>query len=69
MPTRDMSWNRDEIKSRLRGDEQSRLLHLTPQQPDHERATVKAYVSRLPTKLELNNPVQVALVVHDAGLA
>ena len=32
-------------------------------------ATVKAYVSRLLTKLELNNLVQVALRVHDAGLA
>ncbi|MEV0811015.1 response regulator transcription factor [Micromonospora sp. NPDC050200] len=31
-------------------------------------ATVKAYVSRLLTKLELNNRVQVALLVHDAGL-
>ena len=32
-------------------------------------ATVKAHVSRLLTKLELNNRVQVALLVHDAGLA
>ncbi|MEU3452947.1 response regulator transcription factor [Micromonospora sp. NPDC006766] len=32
-------------------------------------ATVKAYVSRLLTKLDLNNRVQVALLVHDAGLA
>jgi DNA-binding NarL/FixJ family response regulator len=31
-------------------------------------ATVKAHVSRLLTKLELNNRVQVALLVHDAGL-
>lgn len=31
-------------------------------------ATVKAYVSRLLTKLELNNRTQVALLVHDAGL-
>ncbi|SCG43607.1 two component transcriptional regulator, LuxR family [Micromonospora halophytica] len=31
-------------------------------------ATVKAYVSRLLTKLALNNRVQVALLVHDAGL-
>lgn len=31
-------------------------------------ATVKAYVSRLLTKLEMNNRVQVALLVHDAGL-
>ncbi|TDC75951.1 response regulator transcription factor [Micromonospora sp. KC606] len=31
-------------------------------------ATVKAYVSRLLAKLELNNRVQVALLVHDAGL-
>jgi DNA-binding NarL/FixJ family response regulator len=30
-------------------------------------ATVKAYVSRVLTKLELNNRVQVALLVHDAG--
>jgi DNA-binding NarL/FixJ family response regulator len=29
-------------------------------------ATVKAYVSRVLTKLELNNRVQIALVVHDA---
>ncbi|GLZ13879.1 DNA-binding response regulator [Actinomadura sp. NBRC 104425] len=32
-------------------------------------ATVKAYVSRLLTKLDLNNRVQIALLVHDAGLA
>lgn len=32
-------------------------------------ATVKAYVSRLLTGLQLNNRVQVALLVHDAGLA
>nr|WP_275414712.1 response regulator transcription factor [Plantactinospora mayteni] len=31
-------------------------------------ATVKAYVSRLLTKLELTNRVQVALLVHDAEL-
>jgi DNA-binding NarL/FixJ family response regulator len=31
-------------------------------------ATVKAYVSRLLTKLELNNRVQVAPLVHDADL-
>jgi DNA-binding NarL/FixJ family response regulator len=30
--------------------------------------TVKAYVSRLLTKLDLNNRVQVALLTHDAGL-
>jgi DNA-binding NarL/FixJ family response regulator len=32
-------------------------------------ATVKAHVSRVLTKLELNNRVQVALLVHDAGLS
>jgi DNA-binding NarL/FixJ family response regulator len=32
-------------------------------------ATVKAYVSRLLTKLEMNNRVQIAIFVHDAGLA
>ena len=32
-------------------------------------ATVKAHVSRLLTKLELANRVQIALLVHDAGLA
>jgi DNA-binding NarL/FixJ family response regulator len=32
-------------------------------------ATVKAHVSRLLLKLELNNRVQIALLVHDAGLA
>ena len=32
-------------------------------------ATVKAHVSRLLMKLSLNNRVQVALLVHDAGLA
>jgi DNA-binding NarL/FixJ family response regulator len=32
-------------------------------------ATVKAHVSRLLTKLEAANRVQVALVVHDAGMA
>ncbi|GAB7047036.1 response regulator transcription factor [Catenuloplanes indicus JCM 9534] len=31
-------------------------------------ATVKAYVSRVLTKLDLNNRVQIALVVHDADL-
>lgn len=31
-------------------------------------ATVKTYVSRVLTKLELTNRVQVALLVHDAGL-
>lgn len=31
-------------------------------------ATVKAHVSRLLTKLELNNRVQIAMLVHDAGL-
>jgi len=30
-------------------------------------ATVKAHVSRLLTKLNLNNRVQIALLVHDAG--
>jgi DNA-binding NarL/FixJ family response regulator len=30
-------------------------------------ATVKAHVSRLLTKLELNNRVQIALLAHDAG--
>ncbi|GAA2792412.1 response regulator transcription factor [Saccharopolyspora taberi] len=30
--------------------------------------TVKAHITRLLTKLELNNRVQVALLVHDAGL-
>jgi DNA-binding NarL/FixJ family response regulator len=29
---------------------------------------VKAHVSRLLVKLELNNRVQVALLVHDAGI-
>jgi DNA-binding NarL/FixJ family response regulator len=32
-------------------------------------ATVKAHVSRLLTKLELNNRVQIALLAHDAGVA
>jgi DNA-binding NarL/FixJ family response regulator len=32
-------------------------------------ATVKAHVSRVLTKLELNNRVQVTLLVHDVGLA
>ncbi|GAA2710616.1 response regulator [Actinoplanes palleronii] len=32
-------------------------------------ATVKAHVSRVLTKLDLNNRVQIALLVHDAGLA
>jgi len=31
--------------------------------------TVKAHVSRLLVKLDLNNRVQIALLVHDAGLA
>ena len=32
-------------------------------------ATVKAHVSRLLTKLDLTNRVQIAILVHDAGLA
>jgi DNA-binding NarL/FixJ family response regulator len=32
-------------------------------------ATVKAHVSRLLAKLELNNRVQIALLAHDAGMA
>jgi DNA-binding NarL/FixJ family response regulator len=32
-------------------------------------ATVKAHVSRLLTKLDVTNRVQVAILVHDAGLA
>lgn len=32
-------------------------------------ATVKAHVSRLLTKLEVTNRVQVAITVRDAGLA
>ena len=32
-------------------------------------ATVKAHVSRLLVKLDMNNRVQVALLVHDAELA
>ena len=31
--------------------------------------TVKAHVTQVLMKLELNNRVQVALLVHDAGLA
>lgn len=30
--------------------------------------TVKAHVSRLLTKLDLDNRTQVAIIVHDAGL-
>jgi DNA-binding NarL/FixJ family response regulator len=30
--------------------------------------TVKTHVSAILTKLDLNNRVQVALLVHDAGL-
>ena len=32
-------------------------------------ATVKAHVSRLLSKLELSNRVQIALLAHDAGVA
>ena len=32
-------------------------------------ATVKAHVSRLLMKLDLDNRVHVALLVHDAGLS
>jgi DNA-binding NarL/FixJ family response regulator len=31
-------------------------------------ATVKAHVSRMLTKLDLNNRIQIALLAHDAGL-
>ncbi|MGH8826574.1 MAG: response regulator transcription factor, partial [Jiangellaceae bacterium] len=31
-------------------------------------ATVKAHVSRLLTKLDLNNRVQIAMLAHDAGM-
>ncbi|WP_372341161.1 LuxR C-terminal-related transcriptional regulator [Streptomyces sp. CC224E] len=30
--------------------------------------TVKAHVSRIMTRLDLNNRVQLALLTHDAGL-
>jgi DNA-binding NarL/FixJ family response regulator len=30
--------------------------------------TVKTHISRILTKLDLNNRVQIALLVHDAGL-
>jgi len=32
-------------------------------------ATVKSHVSRLLTKLHVGNRVQIAILVHDAGLA
>jgi DNA-binding NarL/FixJ family response regulator len=32
-------------------------------------ATVKAHVSRLLQKLDLDNRVQIALLAHDAGVA
>ena len=32
-------------------------------------ATVKQHVSRILTKLDLNNRTQIALLAHDAGLA
>jgi DNA-binding NarL/FixJ family response regulator len=32
-------------------------------------ATVKAHVTRLLAKLELDNRVQIALLAHDAGAA
>lgn len=32
-------------------------------------ATVKAYVSRLLAKLDVNNRVQLAILAHDAALA
>lgn len=32
------------------------------------RATVKAHVSRVPTKLDAAIPVQVAILLHDASL-
>ncbi len=32
-------------------------------------ATVKTHISRILTKLDLNNRTQVALLAHDAGLA
>ena len=32
-------------------------------------ATVKAHVSRLLMKLDVDNRVQIALLVHDAGLS
>jgi DNA-binding NarL/FixJ family response regulator len=31
-------------------------------------ATVKAHISRILTKLSLNNRTQIALLAHDAGL-
>jgi DNA-binding NarL/FixJ family response regulator len=31
-------------------------------------ATVKAHISRILAKLDLNNRTQVALLAHDAGL-
>jgi DNA-binding NarL/FixJ family response regulator len=32
-------------------------------------ATVKAHVSRILAKLDLNNRTQIALLAHDAGLS
>ena len=32
-------------------------------------ATVKQHVSRILTKLDLNNRTQIALLAHDAGIA
>jgi len=39
------------------------------QQLNLSEATVKAHVSRLLTKLEVTNGVQLAITVRDAGLA
>ena len=45
----------------LSNSEVARELHLSV-------PTVKSHVSRLLTKLESTNRVQVAMIVHDAGL-
>ena len=47
---------------------QGRTNHEISRELFMSTATVKAYVSRMLAKLELNNRVQIALLVHDAAL-
>ena len=67
----------NQLLARLTDRETEVALAIAQGRPNAEIATelfmslgtVKAHVTKVLTKLELNNRVQVALLVHDAGLA
>ncbi|BBJ46400.1 hypothetical protein SSPO_091180 [Streptomyces antimycoticus] len=53
-------WDASDVGGGRSNAEIARELHLA-------LPTVKAHVSRILTRLDLNNRVQIALLVHDAG--